>query len=849
MILFLATVANSQTPTGLPPLAARFFEEGVQLDRAGDHAGAALRFAKVVELEPAWREGWCWLGSSYARSGRLDEARAAWSRSPWHPRCIEAEGRSWLQEDPERALARFEALAVMVDHEPWTDLLLAQAQAPSDVDAARESLRRYFQRRRRRGGSPDLLAAALAVHRSMDDPGEAELFLQEMVEREPALEPGLAEAWLETKVERRVQALMGATPVPLDAEQRAALLRARRAFAAGKREEASQELERLADRVARNADVWASLAEVREAMGDIAGADAAIELACRLDPLAVEHHLQAASLLVEHYGGRFDNLALAHLERALDVRDDPALRERYVRLAIRARRYAEAERALVGAMERGEGWARPLLEALRRERPPPLQLPPVPPPADPEAWRAAHRSRVFEELASRGGRRDPDLLRRAVEEADRALSLAPDLPLALRQRARLHVISGEPDRAIALYRRLLQREPDDAETLGRLAELLLETGADDGEAMLERAARAGSAYALVERARRAVEQHRYDRAWISLKRYFQLFHTSPWHPEAVALRADLHQRLGGGAAAVAGVVGLGLVAVARRLRGVGIVGLVERHPRLLPEVTRLLAAIRHEVLKHNVSTFPDWIERCRQGRQPSVEALERRIQQARERFGGYVQQLEQTAARAGVPLDLRHRDPVFRVGIRAMDQLRGRPEPARLERCTAVLLGPFREGLTSMVRGFGLVRLDAAFVEQAWRIVEAERPEEVARVVFQCDDERAAKVRIPQPDLVDILVNLLRNALIASVEEGRERVQVRFGEEEDPITGVVRAEVRVCDQVERTLTTAMIRGRYVERGLGLAVDRINSVGGSIHVEPEPGWSKAVVVRLPLEEGA
>ena len=48
-------------------------------------------------------------------------------------------------------------------------------------------------------------------------------------------------------------------------------------------------------------------------------------------------------------------------------------------------------------------------------------------------------------------------------------------------------------------------------------------------------------------------------------------------------------------------------------------------------------------------------------------------------------------------------------------------------------------------------------------------------------------------------------------------------------------------------TTAVIRGRYIGRGLGLAVDLISRNGGSVRVEDEPGWSKAVVVRLPRAE--
>ena len=45
----------------------------------------------------------------------------------------------------------------------------------------------------------------------------------------------------------------------------------------------------------------------------------------------------------------------------------------------------------------------------------------------------------------------------------------------------------------------------------------------------------------------------------------------------------------------------------------------------------------------------------------------------------------------------------------------------------------------------------------------------------------------------------------------------------------------------------MLRSRYIERGLGLTVDLISRNGGSIGVEDEPGYSKAVVVRLPRAE--
>ena len=99
-------------------------------------------------------------------------------------------------------------------------------------------------------------------------------------------------------------------------------------------------------------------------------------------------------------------------------------------------------------------------------------------------------------------------------------------------------------------------------------------------------------------------------------------------------------------------------------------------------------------------------------------------------------------------------------------------------------------------------------------------------------------------DLDDILANLYRNALAA----GARGVDVQLGEAVDPITGQPWVELRVRDDAPGTLTNAMIRGRYIGRGLGLAVDLLNRHGGTIHVEPD-GERKAVVVQLPAVEAA
>ncbi|MCB9669989.1 MAG: tetratricopeptide repeat protein [Alphaproteobacteria bacterium] len=841
-----------------------FRDSAVGLEAQGDDRGAVLRWEKVVEIDPDWQEGWCRLGEALARLDRLEEAQRAWRQGPWHPRCVEAQGRAWLDEHPAWALESFEKLSVLTSQEPYTDLLLARALARIEPNRGAAAIDRYL----RRAGepTPDLVPAVREVAGALDDPETALALYTRASDLDETVAADLAEPLLELQVDVRATELMGATATPLTGPQRRVLDEARAAFGQGRLDDARALLEQLADRVARSPDVWATLADVREAQGDIAGAEAAIQLARTLDPLSGDLHARASEILAEHYGYRFDEEALAALDRALDVREDPALLERHARLAMRAGRPRAARRSLERLVELGHAeTAGPLLADLDRERPAPLQLPPVPPPegVDPRAWRAVHRARVYEERARlQDGDWDRDLLARAEASADEALALAPDDRMALHQRARLHALAGERADAIALYRRSLDADRDQPEVLGRLAKLLALEGDPEADATLLRAAGAGSPYALVELARRDVRAHRYLSARQHLDRYFRANSSSPWHDEAVRLREHVRTVsfavAAGGVALALTVLLVPLLVRWRRRRGLGLLAFIERHPRSLPEVARLLSSIRHEVIKHNISSVPALVDRVEAGEAPPAAWVAERLfggNGAVARFRDYTAQLEGLAARAGERLNLRHRDPVFAEGIRAMDgiaALEGRVGArtlGSLARHADVLVGPFYERVGTLLEGVCVVSLDRASVEEAWAAVVAEAPHRAEGVVLTCEMGQGARIRIARADLLDILVNLLRNALEASAEEGRTRLGVRLDEDEDFVTGLVRVEIRVCDDVEKRLTTAMIRGRYIDRGLGIAVDLSSRAGGSIHVEPEDGWKKAVVVRLPMEERA
>ena len=72
----------------------------------------------------------------------------------------------------------------------------------------------------------------------------------------------------------------------------------------------------------------------------------------------------------------------------------------------------------------------------------------------------------------------------------------------------------------------------------------------------------------------------------------------------------------------------------------------------------------------------------------------------------------------------------------------------------------------------------------------------------------------------------------------------------DDITGLTSLAIRIRDRSPERLTNEMLRGRYVERGMGITADLLSKYDGSIAVEPEPGWEKAVVLRFfTVEESA
>lgn len=340
-----------------------------------------------------------------------------------------------------------------------------------------------------------------------------------------------------------------------------------------------------------------------------------------------------------------------------------------------------------------------------------------------------------------------------------------------------------------------------------------------------------------------------------------------------------------------GLLGLVLLAIPlaliwRRFRGSSLRQLLDRSPTSFPEVARILSLIRHEILKHNTAFLSD-VGRALELDEPDAEAratlLARRLfgdeggapnlSQRGERRGiygrflGYVGELHKVARAHGVTLNLRRKDPTFKAMLKAFDDVAANARELRhpgglrtgrklelarvLSRAGDVLGRKAFEQLSGVIRSLCIARVDHEFIASVYEEIATEdkfAQVQIAPLVIDGEDQR---VRIFPTDLHDILANVLRNSLMSSVMYAQPPLGlgVSLVTEFDDITGLSSLVIRIKDRSPERLTNEMLRGRYVERGMGITADLLSRYDGSIAVEPEPGWEKAVVLRFfTLEEG-
>ena len=312
-----------------------------------------------------------------------------------------------------------------------------------------------------------------------------------------------------------------------------------------------------------------------------------------------------------------------------------------------------------------------------------------------------------------------------------------------------------------------------------------------------------------------------------------------------------------------------------RFGGRDLADLVRLHPEAGPEVQRVLAAIRHEVLKHNTMVLSGLVQTLEAGGDASNQAQhlrdtlfgKSRQEAVLEHLLNYCEQLEQIGRTHSVRLNLRHKDRAMQAileGFALLEKASGRLErvefmrPGEKKQLVKTLKEAAQrlnvdgyEAVRTLLDSLRLLQVDGTLLESIHqRICREPRLAGLGLEDPVLDIGAAAPVAIlvPLSAFEDVLGNLIRNALVSTCEAGLESRRIGLGIEleTDPITGIETALFAVRDSSPRPLSTEMIRGRYIEGGLGLSSDLVARYEGSIDVEKGPGnWVKSVVVRFPL----
>ncbi|HHO52897.1 MAG TPA: hypothetical protein ENK18_18990 [Deltaproteobacteria bacterium] len=874
LLLLWLPSASAVPEDALNELLREHYHTAQQLESGERYTEAATHYRVVMLGDPEFKQAVVDLGRVLELDDRPGAALRVYASAPNDADAVEALGRLQLAlGDLGEAKRSFERLSRLRPAWPGWRIPMAAATAPDDPEEAAALLLEYLDFVTASiddEGMVDVTIQVCGALRDRDEVQAVEL-LERLVVRfqDDAESVARLEALLmQFEIDAFAEELAQAADVRLPPEDVDRLRRAREAFASGDVGASSVLLEQLVVDQPRSAVAWAALSDVRMARGDVGGAEQAIRSAQKLAPLEAAYPARLGQLLADSYGGRFDGEASQAFARAVRRRaTDPELWVRKARADRRAGLWELSVAAYQHALELDPEapWAeeaRRSIEGAARQLPEDVPLPSAPgrPESVPEeAWIAFHRGWAWRERGA------PD---QALAEVLVARRLAPLFVRAINLEAAIRTDREELGVARALYRESLEIEPGQPALLTVLAELEERVGdLERSGALWAAAAAQGDPRALWRRAQAEATSGRWPAARQTLAAYFARTTSDPNYEDARALDALLQRRirgaLGGGLLGLGFVVSVPLGLWLRRRSGVELEVMLAASPRIWRDVTQICAAIRHEVLKHHASVLVSVADALDKGdREPAQWAADRLFGPggALERLDDYVEELEALGRSSGVHLNLRFRDPLFRSLLAATARLQrlepelrrgtGRHLAGTLRELSGVLNQEVYQALGHLVSSLSVIELDRELLDTIWQDVCDEPAfQGVLLPDLQLEPlpEGPLLLKIFPSDLRDILGNLIRNSVEACIESGQGQIGLAVALEEDLITGLERVVIRVRDTNPRRLTTQMIRGRYIGRGLGLAVDLTNRARGSIHVEPDPGWSKAIVVRLPRAE--
>ena len=847
--------------TTLAPLLQSRFDQAVRAEGVKDWAKAASLYESVLQGQSKHPPAVMGLGR--AREGLTDYVGAikAYGMLPQDPSAIESKAYLLERSSPLGAASLYRDLQKLRPEDADPHLFEARAMLRVDSVAAAKCVDRYLKRVKKEPNAGVILDVVGALGEE-DETEQAEVLLMRFLQKWDHTDeaPEFRARLDRIRVERQASELGVGGAEPLSKALKEQVEEARQLAASGDLNGALVELQSVVQVAPRAAEAWAAIGDIHELLGQMEEAEQAFAWATALEPEEATWHVRLGTLLAKAYGGKRDRDARDQFKTALALR--PSWAELYFhlgRVQHSLRAYDSAMAAYQAYLEADPGGdlaglAAEAVEALSRKAPPPLE--PIQGGARPsdvpeEALNFYKTARVY---------REKDDLVRARTELSKALEIAPEWVAAVNLEAAIELSEGDEDGAI---------DPSQARIRLAIGEIHRRRGdLSAAEKTLQRAAADGAADAYYILADMAYEDHAYLDAEAALESYFQNSTGGLSHDPAQALRQRVKTRLMQIKSAIGGAILLifGLVAgfLIRRRTGAVLDDLLARSPESAHDVARVVSAIRHELLKHNTSLLGEMAAALDNGDDHAVAFGANRLFGGPEqpgvvrRFREYLRSLERLGRHHGVRLDLRRRDPVFAPMHQAMEAMGSmekdlRRPPRRkgarqrvaddLRALGQILNEEAYLGLGAILQALGTLELGA----DRLRAVDARVREEPGLAGNNLPDieieapSEPLTVRIFPGDLDDITANLLRNAY-GAVEPGG-RVGIGIGETVDPITGIAAVEIRFRDTAPGELTDATLHGREIGRGLGLTTDLVGRHEGTIHVQPEPGWSKAIVVSL------
>ncbi len=286
-----------------------------------------------------------------------------------------------------------------------------------------------------------------------------------------------------------------------------------------------------------------------------------------------------------------------------------------------------------------------------------------------------------------------------------------------------------------------------------------------------------------------------------------------------------------------------------RTRGVSLEKLVEGSPEFHPAIAYLVGSLRHELLKHRIGAAADAIRNA--GDEERLTFLRKRLYGGQPLVEAWEAHLNAFERALGHRVDL-HRDRSFRRGGRAIRKI------ARLEDGIAAGSGrSLRElakahttlmeldrQLADLIGALIRTLVDESLLEEVAREVRAEHSAgavELETLAIDAPEERVV-LDVFRVDLVLILKNILRNAILAVAEDPAPRHVCLDAVLELEPTGEETVRIRVHDSSSKELDPEVLFDRRVDRGLGLVAAAVHRYGGTIDVEgAEEPYEKRVVI--------